>query len=66
MFEHTSLLSSKGRYETTRSHLDAVRERNRDSGPVDRRAERQQSVRRATVQRLWDERRRNRRQRTAS
>ena len=66
MFEHTSLLSSKGHYETTASHVEAVRERTPGSGPSDRRSERRDSVRRATVQRLWNERRRNRRHRTAS
>jgi len=66
MFEHTSLLSSKGHYETTASHLRAVWERRNAEHPSDRRAERSQAARRATVQRLWDERRRNRRHRTAS
>jgi hypothetical protein len=64
MFENTLLLSSKGRYETTASHVEAVRDR--QSAPDTPREVLRQAVKRQTVERVWNERRRARRQRTAS
>ena len=64
MFEHTLLLSSKGHYETTASHVKAVRDRR--SAPDTPREVLRQAVKRQTVERVWNERRRARRQRTAS
>jgi hypothetical protein len=67
MFEHTSLLSSKGHYETTASHVEAVRNRVEEPAEViERRTERRAVARRNAVDRIWNERRRMRRQRTAS
>ena len=66
MFEHTLLLSSKGHYETTASHVEAVRNRMEpDEAPV-RHAQRREAARKKAVDRLWNERRRMRRQRTSS
>lgn len=67
MFEHTLLLSSKGHYETTASHVEAVRNRAEVPDEVaERRSERRAVARRNAVDRIWNERRRMRRHKTAS
>ena len=64
MFEHTLILGSKGRYETTAEHIESVRKRHAEDLPATPREERREAVKHATVQRLWNERRRNRRHKT--
>lgn len=66
MFENTLLLSSKGHYETTASRVEAVRKRQEEAPADTPREAMRQAVKRQTVQRVWNERRRMRRQRTAS